>query len=362
MTRLHRKLLTCCFLSALGSLALAGRIPFLEVYGAGMLVGDVAPVLYDGDTFCVSSLPFTLFCKGMEGAESVVWNYRGRDIAKDDGPPFSIAGERNGLPRPWKGFQGPGMLICTSSDGSSVQVQLEAPCAVSVSPGARTKTSTLPKESPNPSVASAIASESQLDNFVVFNASTYLNLERQLPDGWKAVNTSLVYRQGSGSWIAPAPQTDSGFLSYAFLAPGNFTYALAMDSTPGPTNATVLSLTDHNDVYVRLRKPGFTRRRLKIVGENLQDVTKKPTAAWLKVYQNQATRSWQAATTDHLPDYLSTSKPLVSGSEYILEVAGRSTDFSLHGFCLFPCSGRRCSRQTVFWQEQEKLCSLLRDA
>lgn len=362
MTFMRWNRLVCCLLGAFASLARGRQGPFLSVYGAGMMVGDAAPVLRDGDSFCVNAQPFTVFCMGMRAVKSVLWTYRGRDIAVGVVPRFSIAGERNGVPRPWKGFKGPGKLRCSASNGESVEVFLKAPCDDAVPRGAGGNASTLPGESPRPSVAPPVASEAAVGNFILFNASAYVSPAEKLPDGWKAVKDSLIFRQGGGGWVAPAPEKDSFSLVYSFVAPGNLTYALAMDSTPGPSNATVRSRTEHNDVYVRLRKPGFTRRRLKVVGEDLEEKTKKSTTAWLKVYQNQAARSWQAATTDNLPDYLSTSSPLIKGNEYVLEVAGRSTDFSLHGFCLFPCNGLRCSRQTVFWREQEKLCSMLRDA
>lgn len=363
MVLVPRKRLICWLFCASASLARGSNGPFLEIYGAGMNVGDDAPVLRNGDSYCVNTQPFTIFCKGMKSAKSVIWNFKGRDIAEDDSPPFSVAGERNGVPRAWKGFEGSGTLRCSSSNSVFVEVFLDANCEVTIPTAATSSNATTAREQPSyTSTAPSRASDSVSDNFIVFSSLAYLNPEGKLPAGWKAKNNGLTFRQGGGSWIAPAPNGNSGFLSYAFVAPGNFTYGFAMDSSPGPTNTTSRSMTEHNDVYVRLRNPGFTRRRLQIVGENLEDVTKKSSVAWLKVYQNQAARSWQAATTDNLPDYLSTTDALIVGNTYVLHVAGRSTDFTVHGFCMFPCSGRRCSRQTVFWREQEKLCSFLRDA
>lgn len=80
------------------------------------------------------------------------------------------------------------------------------------------------------------------------------------PTDWSVTDSDdIIFKQGGGSGINDAPTGDLGFISYSFVARANAVHGFAMDLTPGPMGSTSQSQTEHSDVYLRLRNPGFTR-------------------------------------------------------------------------------------------------------
>lgn len=318
----------------------------IEVYQSGMYTTDVPPKLASGATWCPKR-PFTLFCKGGAENTTVAWQYMGQPLNFAEGDGIAGTDPLNGHPRPWSAFAGTGVVACTAGN-ETVAVTMQDGCTPSEIPG---KTQAL--VAPN---ATAVAANSTTSEPVVSDAenSDVITIDplKDAPgmsEGWTKEAGGIVYKAYGGPEIATTPESGEQFMRLEFVATENGDYGLSMDSTS-------LNITEYNDVFLRSGEHGFVRQHLEKAGGAWKMVAQEPTMDWLKVYQSAAGRVWQASTSEKKPDSL-VLKGLKKGGVYAIDLAGRSSKFSVHGFCLIPCAGKRCSRQTLYWREMEKMCS-----
>lgn len=157
---------------------------------------------------------------------------------------------------------------------------------------------------------------------------------------WPNANaTFIVYKANSQSpWVDSPPPDKPGHtvvLDFPFTIDEPGYYRLLLRSAaPHPT--------EHNDAWVRLPVPyratyGFIRRRWA-GEEKWQPLRASRTRGYVKAYQNQGgeTPTFHTFTVDHNPSVIVT-RWLIPGSRYVVQVAGRSTQWALDRVVLFRC-------------------------
>ncbi len=106
--------------------------------------------------------------------------------------------------------------------------------------------------------------------------------------------------------------------------------------------------TEHNDVWVKC-DGGFDLRK----GEK----TLPRAPDFVKNFHNKNGRSMQSLTVDHKGYNFSTAK-WYKGKKYTCVIAARSTQVTVYGIALFPCSGRSCEQNSAAWKDGVAKCSM----
>lgn len=80
----------------------------------------------------------------------------------------------------------------------------------------------------------------------------------------------------------------------------------------------------------------------------------KRVSGWIKGYHNRNGRAALTSTVDHNGHSIASGDVLQVGSEYLLEISGRSNGVTVHRVLMFPCMGEGCQRRG--WRDTQNIC------
>lgn len=296
----------------------------------------------DGITFCpmqeFGSSKFSIQCVE-DNANMAFFRVNGaREHHDMEGPhyigkgPYYIAGDTNGMPKPWNGAPSDGFtLVCKVGPGSKIVAEnVRIACSQGMKSPMEPPTTTPPTTTIT--AASTQNKASRPKGCVVIPAKS-----TKLSDGW-------VDDQDDGVTFNPGNK-DKGIvgpgdapLYYKFIAPTTSRYAVVLD-------LTTRGRADYNDVFLRFSPGGF---------QLVREGTSKIVTDWVKGYQKHFARGASISSEDHSPHSMSTGIILEKGMEYELAIGGRSNQVTLHNSILFECDGLDCQRKK--WKKDQEAC------
>lgn len=297
---------------------------FFRAAGAAA-TSDNQVQIRSGTTFCpqrdVASSDFTVYCTPAEQTSpeqtspAAVFRVFADKVARDTTVPYYIAGEdAAGNPNAWTGAPtGPFSIACVLSNGVKSRVY------------------NVRVECPDPTPADSGSDDT---GCVVMQA-----LDTTLSAGWTADHVDGVTFNARNR---SKELTRAGLspLLYSFVPPITARYAFVVD-------LTTRGRADFNDIYAQFTPGGWEARR----GTNSTVLR-----GWVKGFQSQFTRgAWIATSVDHRPHSMSTNRVLDAGTEYVVQIAGRSNDVTVHRIIMFPCEGEGCDRKK--WRSKQETCA-----